>query len=115
MVKPLLYLCALLVLSQLAHADLQQLAKFDFDRLDAAGKLSYRLFERNLREQLRGFQWRYHDYFVTQMGGIPRRIATTLLTSHAIRERADAEAYIARLDRVKPLLEQLIVELQHQE
>ena len=68
-----------------------------------------------MREGLRGFQWRRHSYLVTQMGGIHRRIATTLLTSHPIAERADAEAYIARLERVKPLLEQLVVELQRQE
>ncbi len=100
---------------ELARADLRELATFQFDRLDAARKLSHRLFERNLREGLRGFQWRRHDYLVTQMGGIHRRIATTLLTSHPIAERADAEAYIARLERVKPLLEQLIVELRRQE
>ena len=100
---------------ELARADLRELATFEFERLDAASRLSYRLFERNLREGLRGFQWRRHDYFVTQMGGIHRRIATTLLTSHPITERADAEAYIARLERVKPLLEQLVVELRRQE
>lgn len=101
--------------AELARADLRELATFDFERLDAASKLSYRLFERNLRESLQGFQWRRHDYLVTQMGGIHRRIATTLLTSHPIAERVDAEAYIARLERVKPLLEQLVVELRRQE
>lgn len=100
---------------ELARGDLQELAKFDFERLDAASQLSYRLFERNLREGLRGFQWRHHDYLVTQMGGIHRRIATTLLQSHPIADRADAEAYIARLERVKPLLEQLVDALRRQE
>lgn len=98
-----------------ARADLVELAKFDVDQLDEPSRLSYRLFERNLQDGLRGFQWRRHDYLVTQMGGIHRRIATTLLTSHPIAERADAEAYIARLTRVKPLLEQLVTELRRQE
>lgn len=98
-----------------ARADRVELAKFDVDRLDEPSRLSYRLLERNLQEGLRGFQWRRHDYLVTQMGGIHRRIATTLLTSHPIAERADAEAYIARLMRVKPLLEQLVTELRRQE
>jgi uncharacterized protein (DUF885 family) len=100
---------------ELARGDLRELAQFDFARLDPATQLSYRLFERNLRDGLQGFQWRRHGYLVTQMGGIHRRIATTLLTNHAIAERADAEAYIARLERAKPLLEQLIVELRRQE
>ena len=100
---------------ELARGDLRELAQFDFARLDPATQLSYRLFERNLRDGLQGFQWRRHGYLVTQMGGIHRRIATTLQTSHAIAERADAEAYIARLERAKPLLEQLVVELRRQE
>jgi len=101
--------------AELARGDLRELAQFDFARLDAATQLSYRLFERNLQDGLRGLQWRHHAYLVTQMGGIHRRIATTLLTSHPIAERGDAEAYIARLERVKPLLEQLVVELRRQE
>ena len=100
---------------ELARGDLRELEQFDFARLDTATQLSYRLFERNLRDGLQGFQWRRHGYLVTQMGGIHRRIATTLQTSHAIAERADAEAYIARLERAKPLLEQLVVELRRQE
>ena len=32
------------------------------------------------------FRWRRHDYLVTQMGGIHRRVATTLLTSHPIAD-----------------------------
>jgi uncharacterized protein (DUF885 family) len=100
---------------ELARGDLRELAQFEFARLDTATQLSYRLFERNLRDGLQGFQWRRHGYLVTQMGGIHRRIATTLLTSHSITERADAEAYIARLERAQPLLEQLVVELRRQE
>jgi uncharacterized protein (DUF885 family) len=100
---------------ELTRSDLRELAKFDFDRLDEPSRLSYRLFERNARESLRGWPWRRHDYLVTQMGGIHRRVATTLLNSHPIAERADANAYIARLTRVKPLMEQLVVELRRQE
>ena len=100
---------------KLTRSDLQELGKFDFEKLDAVGKQSYRLFEHNLQDALRGFQWRRYGYLITQMGGIHRRIATTLLQSHPITERVDAEAYIARLQRVKPLLEQLIVELRLQE
>jgi uncharacterized protein (DUF885 family)/imidazolonepropionase-like amidohydrolase len=100
---------------ELARGDLQALSGFDVEKLDASSRLSYRLFERDLREGLQGFEWRRHGYYVTQMGGIHRRIATTLLNSHPITERADAEAYVARIARVKPLLEQLVIELQQQE
>jgi uncharacterized protein (DUF885 family) len=100
---------------ELARGDLRALAQFDVEKLDPSSRLSYRLFERDLRENVQAFEWRRHGYYVTQMGGIHRRVATTLLNSHPITERSDAEAYIARLARVKPLLEQLVVELQQQE
>ena len=81
----------------LLREDLAKLAQFDFKQLDATAQLSYRLFERNSREALAAFAWRHHDYLVTQMGGLHRRVATTLLNDHPIADRADADAYIARL------------------
>lgn len=101
--------------AELMRGDLQRLRNFDYDRLDPASQLSYRLFERDVNERLEGFLWRRNDYLVTQMGGMHRRVATTLLNSHPIAGRADADAYVARLVGVKPLMQQLVVELQRQE
>lgn len=100
---------------ELARGDLRVLSGFHVEKLAAPSRLSYRLFERDLRERVQGFEWRRHGYYVTQMGGIHRRVATTLLNSHPITDRADAQAYVSRLARVKPLLDQLVVELQRQE
>lgn len=99
----------------LVRGDLKTLAGFDFDRLDPATRLSYRLFERAAREHLEAFQWRHHDYLLTQMIGMHTRVATTLLNNHPIDERADAEGYVARLAGVRPLMNQLVVELRRQE
>lgn len=100
---------------ELTRGDLRALAEFDHNALDAASQLSYRLFERDLKETLKSFEWRRHDYLLTQMGGIHRRIATTLINSHPIAEPADAEAYVARLAGVKTLMAQLVTELELQE
>lgn len=98
----------------LVREDLTQLAQFDFKKLDATAQLSYRLFERNSREALSAFEWRYSDYLVTQMGGLHRRVATTLLNDHPIADRTDADAYIARLRAVKALMGELVVQLKQQ-
>lgn len=99
----------------LLREDLAKLAQFDFKQLDATAQLSYRLFERNSREALAAFAWRHHDYLVTQMGGLHRRVATTLLNDHPIADRADANAYIARLRAVKPLMSELVAQLKQQQ
>ena len=100
--------------AELVRGDLEELQRFDFQKLDATAQLSYRLFERNSQEALQAFDWRHSNYLVTQMGGLHRRVATTLLNEHSIAERADADAYIARLRGVRPLMMELVSQLQAQ-
>ena len=99
---------------ELVRGDLAELKRFDLQKLDSSAQLSYRLFEHNSREALQEFEWRHSGYLVTQMGGLHRRVATTLLNEHAISDRADAEAYIARLRGVRPLMTELVAQLQAQ-
>ncbi len=99
----------------LVRDDLEALSAFDPQSLDPASRLSLRLFERSARERLKGFEWRRHGYLLTQMGGLHRSVATILLNNHPIAERADAQAYVARLEGVKALMAQLVVELERQE
>ncbi|HEY5756782.1 MAG TPA: DUF885 domain-containing protein [Steroidobacter sp.] len=100
--------------AQLVRDDLEELGRFDVKKLDANAQLSYRLFERNSREALQAFEWRHSNYLVTQMGGLHRRVATTLLNEHPIAEVADAEAYVARVRGVRPLMLELVSQLQAQ-
>ncbi|WP_153067401.1 DUF885 domain-containing protein, partial [Steroidobacter cummioxidans] len=100
--------------AQLVRGDLEELQRFDFKRLDANAQLSYRLFERNSQQALQEFEWRHSSYLITQMGGLHRRVATTLLQNHPIADSADAEAYIARIERVRPLMLELVSQLQAQ-
>jgi uncharacterized protein (DUF885 family)/dipeptidyl aminopeptidase/acylaminoacyl peptidase len=101
--------------AELARGDLQSLRRFDFDQLAPQEQMSYRLFERSINEGLKAFEWRRSGYALTQMGGLHRTVATTLLNRHTISDRADADAYVARLNAVKPLMAQLVTELQRQE
>lgn len=99
----------------LTRADLERLRTFDVGSLDRQDRLSYRLFERFSERGLEGFEWRRHGYLVSQMGGLHTRVASTLTSDHPIVTRDDAEDYIARLHGVKPLMAQLVTELERQE
>jgi hypothetical protein len=55
---------------KLAIAAYEELKRtIDFDKLDAAAKVNYRLWTRNTENQISGWQWRHHDYPVNQMFG----------------------------------------------
>lgn len=95
--------------------DLARLREFDTERLSAQSQLSYRMFERALEESLRDWRWRDHGYGMTQMGGMHTRVATTLINSHPIQSRGDADAYVLRLERVGPLMDQVIANLEREE
>jgi uncharacterized protein (DUF885 family) len=100
---------------ELRKRDLAELKAFRFDALEPQAKVSYRLFEQGAQDSIEGYRWRRHDYLVTQMGGLHRRVATVLTSNHAIDTKADAEAYVARLYGVKPLMGQLVEALARQE
>lgn len=99
----------------LRQQDLVRLRSFDFARLSPQSQLSYRMFERSAEQSLRNYRWRRHGYEMTQMGGMHTRVPTTLLNSHPIGDAADAGAYVLRLERVAPLMAQVVAELERQE
>ena len=73
------------------------------------------MFERSAEEAIAAFRWRGHGYAMTQMGGMHTRGPTTLINSHPIATVADAEDYVLRLERVAPLMRQVIAALERQE
>lgn len=100
---------------RLREQDYAALKTFDVAALSPQAQLSHRMFARSADLALRNFGWRDHDYVMTQMGGIHTRVPSTLTSSHPINTRADADAYIARLEGVAPLMAQAIARLAAQE
>ncbi len=99
----------------LHERDLAALKTFDVTALSPQAQLSHRMFERSTQLAMRNFKWRDHDYVMTQMGGMHTRVPSTLTSSHPITSRADAEAYIKRLEAVAPLMAQAVARLTTQE
>lgn len=101
--------------NRLRRADHVALKGFDIPKLSPQARLSLRMFARSTELALRDFKWRHHDYVMTQMGGMHTRVPGTLANSHPITNKADAEAYIKRLEGVAPLMTQVVVRLEAQE
>ncbi len=97
-------------------AELSNLAKlkrdFDFDALDAQTQLSWKLFEHDAQRDAEGFRFRLDSYPVNQMYGAHTGTPTFLINIHKIGNVKDAEAYIARINGIPKLFDQLIANLQ---
>lgn len=100
---------------KLREADYVALEGFDAAKLSPQAALSLRIFARSTELALRDFKWRHHDYVMTQMGGMHTRVPSTLINSHPIANKADAEAYIKRLEGAAPLMAQAIARMAAQE
>jgi uncharacterized protein (DUF885 family) len=93
-------------LTQKELADLK--AKFDAAKLTAEGKLSHRLYEVKLNQDIADYRWRNHDYPINQMFGWQSEIPSFLINIHRVSSLADAEAYIARLNGIAAVVDQII-------
>jgi uncharacterized protein (DUF885 family) len=101
--------------NELTQKYLRQLSEFDFDLLDEKTKLSYRLFKQIQERDIAQFRFRDHNYPVNQMFGWHTNIPSFLINIHRITSLEDAEAYVARLNGVKPLLGEVIVGLKRRQ
>src|SRR6266496_3357763 len=91
--------------------------KRDFkpELLDPQAQLSYKLFEREAEREAEEFKFRFDVYPVSQMRGVHAQIPTFLINIHKVDSVKDAEAYVARLNAIPKLFDQLIANLQARE
>ena len=75
--------------------------------LDSTAALSYELYKYNLEEDLAGYEWRFYNYPINQMFGLHTMVPTFLANQHRVDSVPDAQAYIERIKRVKPLFAEL--------
>jgi len=79
---------------------------FDVSKLDATHKLSYRLFEKNVKDSIAGRKWWDHNYTYSQMRGAHASLPTFLMNNHKIKDVEDAENYLARLETIDQPLDE---------
>src|SRR5436190_7303894 len=94
-------------------ADLKR--EFPKEKLDAQTRLSCELYEFNAARDTEAYQYRLDNYPVNQMFGVHSETPTFLINIHKVDTEKDAEAYIARLNGIPKLFDQLIVNLKARE
>jgi len=75
--------------------------------LDEQTKLSYKLFKKEYEKEIADYEFRYNDYPVNQMFGLHSHVPSFLISIHGIDNEEDAKAYIARLNGVPTMFDQL--------
>ncbi|HVQ08196.1 MAG TPA: DUF885 domain-containing protein [Allosphingosinicella sp.] len=88
--------------------------RFDPARLSPAGRVSFRLFEKEVTDDREGFRWRWHSFPATNNGSPLGNIPVFLINNHRIESVADAEAYVSRLGEVERVMGEIGANIRRQ-
>ncbi len=80
----------------------------NFEALDEQAQVSYRMWVEAAERTIEGWKWRYHNYPLNQMSGLHSEAPAFLINFHPIDNEADARAYLARLNGMGAMFDQLI-------
>ncbi|MFT6099858.1 MAG: hypothetical protein ACJAYF_002408 [Arenicella sp.] len=97
---------------EITKKQLVELKEFDRSKLDDATALSYDLLVQSMEEEIEDNKWRLYNYPVNQMFGRHSGVVSLLINQHSISDVKDAENYIARLNAVPTLFDQLITNIE---
>lgn len=92
----------------MAKQQLTELQTLDYAKLDAPTALSYDLLKQSLEEEIADYRWRLYNYPVNQMFGTHSAVVSLLINQHRVNSVKDAENYVARLNGIDTVFDQLI-------
>jgi uncharacterized protein (DUF885 family) len=95
-------------LGQDALAEMRR--RFDPAKLSGQSKLSYRLFEYQMERRARAWPNRHFQYQFDQMNGAQSEFPAFLINIHRVASKAEAEAYLSRLEGMGTALDQAIAQ-----
>lgn len=95
-----------LAVAQKALADMRR--RFDPAKLSADNKLSYRLFENQVKRRTAASKFRDYYYVFDQMNGGQSQLPAFLINLHRVENKSDAEAYVSRLNGLGPVIRELV-------
>ena len=88
--------------------DLATLQKYDRKGMNEADALNYDMLQYFLAIQAEGEKYAHHNYPLNQLFGIQNEFPTFMATQHPVESEADAENYLARLDKTPAMVEQVM-------
>jgi len=95
--------------------DLQQLHQYSLDRQSASQKLSTRVLDWFVTNQVEGEKWQFHNYPVNQLFGVQNQFPSFMANTHRLLAKKDCEYYLMRLDGVPKKFDQLLESLRARE
>lgn len=95
--------------------DYETLKSYNFERQSPANQLNTKILSFYLEGLKDNEPFFYHGYPVNQMTGIQSSLPSFMESAHQLRNKSDAEAYIARLSKFDTKFEQLLENLKIRE
>src|SRR5438045_2973726 len=95
--------------------DLQQLHQYSLDRQSASQRLSTRVLDWFVTDQVEGEKWQFHNYPVNQLFGVQNQFPSFMANTHRLLAKKDCEYYLMRLDGVPKKFDQLLESLRLRE
>ncbi len=83
--------------------------------LSAESRMSYRLFEAMMARRAAAYPYRLNGYTFDQMNGWHSELPAFLINIHQVENRAQADAYVSRLQGIGPAMDELIARAERQE
>lgn len=83
-------------------------SSYNYSTLDYQGKLTHSLFDRYLQQQLLFYKYRFQSYAIDHYNGLHARLPDYLIKYHPITTYQEAEAYLAKMDKISDVFEQVI-------
>ncbi len=88
--------------------------RFSPDRLSPTGRLSYRLFEKNVETARRQAAFRKYSFPVSTNGSPAGQIPVFLINEHRVDSVDDARAYIARIAETERVMREVAARMRQQ-
>jgi uncharacterized protein (DUF885 family) len=90
------------------RADLATLRQYDRAGMNEADALNYDMLEYFLALQAEGEPFAHHNYPLNQLFGIQNEFPTFMATQHPVESMAEAEDYVARLNKTPAMVDQVL-------
>jgi uncharacterized protein (DUF885 family) len=100
---------------KIAKKRLEYLKKVGVEALNEQTRLSYDLYRQRIENEIADYDFRFYDYPVNQMFGYHAELPAFLINMHRIDSVSDAQAYIARLEGIPKVMEDVIGNLKIRE
>src|SRR5438132_10335359 len=88
--------------------DNKQLHDYSWDKQSTSQKLSSRVLDWFLQDQVDGEKWQFHNYPVNQLFGVQNLFPSFMANTHRLFSRQDCDYYLQRLNAVPKKFDQTI-------